>query len=312
MIMIPRSLRALALLASLAALSGCGPEEVVTGPVPLGHMSSPIVGGTDDSGDPAVVLIVNNNPGFLCTGEIIAPNIVLTAGHCTVAGETTPSATLSPSTFQVGGGFDPLNTTGTGGADWVRNVVKVDHHPNLLLSASGITHDVGILVLASDAPVTPLSYQASRDDAVYQAGTNFKAVGYGITGAANNDAGLKRTVQLQIQVEASDAFQYGSASQNTCSGDSGGPALVGSKVIGTVSYGDQNCSIGGVDMRTDDNASFIKKYANPDGTAASGGSSKNNACGCSLDEGTGALGSLGGLITGLGALAAAVRRRRSA
>jgi V8-like Glu-specific endopeptidase len=303
--MTSRSLCALALLASLAALTGCGPEEVVTGPVPLGHMSSPIVGGTTDNGHPAVVLIYNST-GFLCTGEVIAPRIVLTAGHCTIEGETTPSPTLPPSTFQVGGGTDPINA-----ATWIAGVVKVDNHPSLFLG-SEIHHDVGILVLDQDAPVSPLSYQGVRDDSVYQVGTNFTAVGYGITGAANNDAGIKRTVPLQIQVEGSDAFQYGSASQNTCSGDSGGPALIGSKVIGTVSYGDQNCSIAGVDMRTDDNASFIKKYANDDGTAASGGGSKNNACGCSLDEGTGALGSLGGLITGLGALAAAIRRRRSA
>lgn len=45
--------------------------------------SHPIVGGTRDTGDPAVVEVVYRQDGFrLCTGTVIAPHVVLTAAHC--------------------------------------------------------------------------------------------------------------------------------------------------------------------------------------------------------------------------------------
>src|SRR5690242_2690234 len=40
----------------------------------------PIVGGTIDNGDPAVPAIYIG--GGLCTGTLISPHVILTAGHC--------------------------------------------------------------------------------------------------------------------------------------------------------------------------------------------------------------------------------------
>src|SRR5678809_1164168 len=67
---------------SLAALllAGCIGSSV-------GSKQSAIVGGTTDSGDPAVVLVIIGDPNggyiYMCTGEVISPHVVLTAGHCT-------------------------------------------------------------------------------------------------------------------------------------------------------------------------------------------------------------------------------------
>src|SRR5207249_8103114 len=117
---------------------------------------------------------------------------------------------------------------------------------NFVLSSSAISHDVGILVLKQNAPVTPLAWQSVRDDSVYTVSSSFAAVGYGITSGGGNDSGTKRTVTLQIQQTGSDGFSFGSSSGNTCGGDSGGPAIktVASvpTVIGTTSYGDVNCT----------------------------------------------------------------------
>ena len=59
-----------------------------------------IVNGSNNTGDPSVVAIEvqygNTNMGALCTGEVIAPHVVLTAAHC--AGGEDPSVT---STYHV-------------------------------------------------------------------------------------------------------------------------------------------------------------------------------------------------------------------
>src|SRR5207248_5816393 len=66
--------------------------------------SSPIIGGTTDSGHAAVVLLYNSQNSSLCSGTIIAPNVVLTAAHCTVTDEScvkSACVALAPSGFQV-------------------------------------------------------------------------------------------------------------------------------------------------------------------------------------------------------------------
>jgi len=56
-------------------------EEATTAP------DQAIVGGTDDNGGPAVVAMNIESTGFtVCTGTPIAPDVVLTAGHCPETG----------------------------------------------------------------------------------------------------------------------------------------------------------------------------------------------------------------------------------
>lgn len=293
-------------LFSLFAVTACGPDDGRPPVPPHEKLSSPIIGGATDGGDPAVVLVAYTN--FLCTGTVIAPRVVLTAGHCTVVNDNCVSpncSALSPSGYQIAGGTDPFN-----GADWVIGVSEV--HPNPGYDGSQLLHDMGILILKQDAPVSPLSWEDTNTP--YNAGQNFKGVGYGLANAPSgpDTSGVKRSVSLNIQQTFADAFAYGSASANTCEGDSGGPALVGSKVIGTVSYGDQNCAQYGVDMRTDYEKTFISQYASPNGTGAGGGGKKHSICSVGGEVETSGRGffPMALLIGAFGAVVASRRRAR--
>ncbi|HZO16491.1 MAG TPA: trypsin-like serine protease [Polyangiaceae bacterium] len=59
-----------------AALAGCG------APPETGRTTSDIVGGAKATAYPEVVIISLNGTGKYCSGTIIAPRVVLTAGHC--------------------------------------------------------------------------------------------------------------------------------------------------------------------------------------------------------------------------------------
>src|SRR6266542_6196421 len=66
------------------ALAGCQGGEMGS----AGRISSSIIGGTPDSGDPAVILLRGSFGGF-CSGTLVAPTVVLTAAHCVERGLAT-------------------------------------------------------------------------------------------------------------------------------------------------------------------------------------------------------------------------------
>lgn len=246
------------------AVSGCGRESIEVGAEPKNHpMSSGIIGGTTTAEQPAVALIYNAQDGYICTGTVIDDRLLLTAAHCV---EDTNAAN-----YQIGGGADPFN-----GADWVVGAVEVASHPGYSTTEIGV-RDVGVIVLDAAPPVTPLPWQEAVDHDVYQVGTSFLAVGYGVSSSANGGSGdgVKRKVTLSITETYLDVFEYGDGTKNTCSGDSGGPAIANvggvDTVIGVVSFGDSECAQYGYDMRTDHNAAFIASYMGAGGGGGGGG-----------------------------------------
>lgn len=270
-------------LASVMGLAaGCAPQ--LPGLAPEGAGDEPIIGGSVDTGDPAVALIVfqdpSNGESYVCTGTLISPTAILTAGHCSVKNAEC-NAPGGPSTcyaapaagYVVLGGTYPIDSSwNLKSPTWSASVTGVHPHPGYGSDATGAPfHDLAILnigpiqVHSGSAP-QPLAWLSAVDNSVFATGKTFKAVGYGVTnGQSGAGTGTKRMVTLTIEDHDAATFSYGTSSQNTCSGDSGGPAIqviAGvPTVIGTTSYGDYNCTQSGVNMRTDYDRAFIAQWA---------------------------------------------------
>src|SRR5690242_12670454 len=84
----------------LAAFSLITLLGACSAPATVGERTADIINGTDDTGDPSVVLVVaqlGGNMGSLCTGSVVSPHVVLTAAHCVdpdVLGTTTAKFTI--------------------------------------------------------------------------------------------------------------------------------------------------------------------------------------------------------------------------
>lgn len=204
----------------------------------LGSPDPHIVGGDPvaPGGWPAVVTIQTNGPK-LCTGTLVAPNLILTAAHC---------LSPAPSVVQVRlGESAPLTDVAV--AAW-------GSHPDFCLPADcpeGDLHDFGWIRLTTPLSIEPIGLivgQAEYDE-VMSIGQPVTFVGVGEDEA--EVAGIKREVDATITSfgESGREFRAGGNGKDTCAGDSGGPALVQLdsgewRVAGVLSRGGE-CGSGG-------------------------------------------------------------------
>jgi len=272
-----------------------------TGVAPVGSDESPIIGGMTTTGDPAVVLLVamTGQGEAYCTAEIVSPHVVMTAAHC-----VDPSEVGSGAQFQVFLGSDVNNSSQSSNMSlWLG--VKETHYdttfdPNTLDGG----HDVGVVILSSAAPVTPI---AMNHTALTQSmiGQPLRLVGYGIDNGGDQSgqsAGTKRVVSTPLSSYDSLFINFGDASSGTCEGDSGGPAFLtigGAEVIaGITSFGPAGCQGGSTDTRVDTRgAPFIDPYIQMfDPGWMSGGTTGGGTTG----GGTTGGGTTGGATTGGG------------
>lgn len=223
------------ILAMLLAL-GVACDGTVENPVD--ESVGRIVGGSSFSGFPAVGSLAYNGSQH-CTGTLIAPDKVVTAAHC-VSG-----VSASRMQFVIGPSLSQ--------AEYVLDVASVQAHPDY--DAYNIRNDIGLVTLASNAPVDPMPVVEQIDSS--WVGENLFFVGYGVDDGYNHTgAGVKRAVWIAITQVYATAFRYEHPDKNTCSGDSGGPAFIkdpqGNYLLaGVTSYGDAYCSSYGVDTRVD-------------------------------------------------------------
>ena len=198
---------------------------------------------------------------FFCTGTLIAPDAVLTAGHCITPGDPPPAFTFDHDTRGA-------VTTVAGASVAVHPMFDLDR---ALGDGPSQYYDLAVLKLAT--PVTtvrPMVLPSPAEAAGLTAGRALMLIGYGQTVDGNpGSAGVKYHGQAPIIRTSPSELQIGNPGQiQNCYGDSGGPALVdlgaGFRTVGIVSRGataDPACATGGVDTRVDFYLSWIRQQA---------------------------------------------------
>lgn len=187
-----------------------------------GHDRATITNGIDDDGDPAVVALLEAGQ-LLCTGTLIAPRVVLTAGHC------------------IGGVDEVLFGATVAAPDDRRGVLLARAHPAFDLAA--LDNDVGVVLLDAPAPggVDPHPFGAADLD-----GGQLRLVGFGRTGPVDESAPRKREGTAAVDLVEATTVRITPDPAQACDGDSGGPALfdtgAGELVIGVASSGDLGCA----------------------------------------------------------------------
>jgi trypsin len=209
-----------------------------------------IVGGNDASpGEyPSVARITFGNV-FLCSGTLIAPNTVLTAGHC---GSVTGDAVASPIAYppqlidvKIGGLHD------NEGEDVP--VSKVTIEPNYLVNSG---YDITLLTLSTNSTKTPTKVSGSSEGALWSPGTLETIAGWGTTQEDGDTPSTLQEGHVPITTDSSCAAAYDDfdattmicagypqGGVDTCQGDSGGPlfgqaADGGLRVVGATSFGE--------------------------------------------------------------------------
>jgi len=267
----------------------------IVGPVSpriVGPVSPRIVGGTPASPGtwPSLAFIENSLPGggyYLCTGTIVAPNVVLTAGHCAVDEST--MTVYPPQQYGVV----------TGSLDWtdaatrqLRPVSRVVVYPGFLKIAGSngelyADGDAALLQLEipTAAPAMPLASDPG-DSGLYASGTAAAIAGWGLTSAGGSTPDQLQWAITVVQSstyctqQANDDFGalFDSFDQTcaidaptdaagTCQGDSGGPLVAASAdggivQIGITSWAQASCSTTVPDFftRTDVLSAWITRW----------------------------------------------------
>lgn len=277
-----------------------------------------IVGGKDATPGryPAVANVVIAG-AFGCTGTLIAPTWVLTAGHCSsITGGTgvgSPAGFL-PQMIKVTLGTDRAD--GQGGEQ--PPVKRVVVEPNYLASQGS---DISLLELGTASKQPPVHVAGKGAEALWAPGVLETIAGFGLTKengdppAMLQEARVPRVADAGCAAAYPDSFEsrtqlcagYPEGGTDTCQGDSGGPlfgqdAMGVLRVVGVTSYGDGCAKAGkpGVYARVADEAlrEFVRTTvpgAVQDDTAAPGGSAGGGSTGGgSTGGGTGGGGTKGG------------------
>jgi V8-like Glu-specific endopeptidase len=250
-----RSIRRTIVLGLFITALGCADATPV-----IDEGDANIVGGETDTGDPSVVAVYAQQPGsdagFLCTGSVIAPTVVLTAAHCVSTFETGKGATFTVLTS--------ANVNRGGGQQLAVRTVHANPRWSMHNLEGG--HDQGIVILSepTSLPALPFNRQALDSTAV---GRPLRLVGYGHNisdSARQSGAGVKREVLTVLRSVAPMLIGVGDSRHGTCNGDSGGPAFMKidgvETIVGVTSYGNEDCSDGGFDARVDTDLAFIDSY----------------------------------------------------
>ncbi len=237
---------------------------VVEAPLPdeLDRVRGAIMNGYPAHADSAVVGIVSFSGfgGFgICSGTLIAPNVVLTAQHCVaqITGSQGGGVNCQTSGFAA-----PYPANGL----FVSTQQQLTQNPNdyhatkatVIPPGEGVCgRDVALMVLQDPVPATEAEPLVVRVDTALIGGTpgtfaqgeDYSAIGYGNTGQFGGSGARRRRDGLRVTCEGATCFMAGAyatewlGDEGVCQGDSGGPAVDAfERVVGVASRGGNNCS----------------------------------------------------------------------
>jgi len=275
-------MRARILIPTLAAFCGglLGCDRAVTNLPASDRPSFVTYGSLDGNSHPAVVLIVMDiagEPAFRCSGTLIAPKVVLTAGHCAgEPGEFSGMRVFTESDVENGNNNYPFAG---------RNTIEAKewHSHPLFTEAQFFRHDVGVVLLSREVKLSASAYgklpRVNQLDALQpRSSTLFTAVGYGLQKInpvfieAEKVRMFAEPWLIQINTpgftgDFSLLLSNNASSGGTCFGDSGGPNYLGSSnvVAGVTSFGlNGTCGGTGGVFRLDRKnvLDFVNQYLN--------------------------------------------------
>ena len=245
-----------ALAAACVSLLGC--DRVPTADRNPGRPSFITDGTLDGNAHPAVVLIIMDiagKPAFRCSGTLIAPKVVLTAGHCAgEPGEFSGVRIFTESDVENGNNNYPFAGPNTvEAAEW--------HAHPLFTESAFFRHDVGVIVLTKAVRLAAGQYgtlpAANQLDALQpRNSTRFTAVGYGLQ-RINPAFVVAEKIRMSaephlIQINTGFTGDFSLLLSNnastggTCFGDSGGPNYLDtSNVVAAVTSFGLNGTCGG-------------------------------------------------------------------
>jgi hypothetical protein len=276
---------------ALGLLAGCGtsPEKEAG----AGSTSSAIQGGATDTSHAFAVGIMGQTSGAMCSGALIAPNLVVTARHC-VAQVSDAAVNCATDKFgkvyPASSFFITTDPSMSQKGNW--------YGASKVIVPTGSTFcgaDIALIILAKNipaniaTPVTPGIQFPLTDRAHYS--LQMTAIGYGITSVSAQDEGIRR-IKENIGIECIpgdktiDCAKMGAgdsvaatefvAGSGTCSGDSGSSAFEqksfnsGAPVsMGVLSRGGEQGDqcVGSVYTRLDSYADLIRGAAQEASTA---------------------------------------------
>merc|ERR1711887_392106 len=234
-------MRAAVLFAVVALAAGAPKISKKALSTPLSRGGGRIVGGTEASpGEfPHQIALLRGGVGgsLMCGGSLVAPDMVVTAGHC--------CDEQSASRLGVRVGNHKLHSDDPDQMDIaVSQVIVHENYDDWTIS-----NDICILAL-SDSPdlssqyIDTISLPASGEE--YSAGSMCTVTGWGTTSQGGSLAGTLQKVDVPVVSDDDCRGSYGQedildsmicagvAGKDSCQGDSGGPFMCGNQLSGVV------------------------------------------------------------------------------